>query len=226
MSSAEPKVYRVKEAYYTLQGEGMHAGRAALLCRFEGCDRHCAFCDTDFMGVDGPGGGTFYSAAQLAEHLLELFDAATQVRSPGARYVIFTGGEPSLQLDEALLQACKERGFTLGIETHGGHVLPAGLDWICVSPKGWPIAQQKGHELKVVWPGGVTVRAPGESVEDHEARALALLPRYEALDFEHLFLQPEDGPDREWTTASAVRAILRNPRWRLSLQQHKYLGLR
>ncbi len=229
MSSADTprtKPYRVKEAYYTLQGEGLQAGRAAVLCRFEGCDRCCPFCDTDFTGIDGPGGGSFDTPEALAQHLSDLISAVSATRTPSERYIIFTGGEPSLQLDDQLIAACHALDLTLGIETNGGHRLPNGLDWVCVSPKSWPIEQTEGDELKIVWPGGLVEQRPGESNEALETRALALLPRYEALHFAHLFLQPEDGPNRDWNTASAVRVILQRPRWRLSLQQHKLLGLR
>jgi 7-carboxy-7-deazaguanine synthase len=209
--------YAVKEIYYTLQGEGAQVGRAAVFCRFAGCnlwsgrevDRAaavCRFCDTDFVGTDGPGGGRFRGAAALADAVRAAWD---RVGSGGAPYVVFTGGEPALQLDEALIEACHQRGLEVAIETNGTVALPPGVDWICVSPKaGAPLAQTRGQELKLVFPQPAL---PPEQVE--------------GLDFEHFFLQPMDGPDQAANTAAAIEHCRRRPRWRLSLQTHKLTGI-
>lgn len=207
--------YSVKEIFKTLQGEGGQAGRAAVFCRFAGCnlwnglerDRAtaiCRFCDTDFIGTDGPGGGRFASAEALASAILEAWGA-----SPERRYVVFTGGEPLLQLDAKLIAAIKAQGFTIAVETNGTLAAPEGIDWICVSPKaGAPLAQRTGAELKLVYPQpGI---APGD-LED--------------LAFEHFFLQPMDGPARIENTAAAVAYCLAHPRWRVSLQTHKLMGI-
>ncbi|AZW30707.1 4Fe-4S single cluster domain protein [Bordetella bronchiseptica E014] len=207
--------YSVKELFKTLQGEGAQAGRAAVFCRFAGCnlwtgresDRAgaaCTFCDTDFVGTDGQGGGKFADAAGLAGAI-----AACWGDHPADRYVVFTGGEPLLQLDEALLQAVHAQGFTVAIETNGTLPPPPGIDWICVSPKGRaPVVVERGHELKLVFPQA-------------DARPEA----FAHLAFEHFFLQPMDGPARAAHTAQAVQYCLDHPQWRLSLQTHKYIGI-
>lgn len=207
--------YAVKEIYLTLQGEGGQAGRAAVFCRFAGCnlwsgreqDRGqavCNFCDTDFVGTDGPGGGRFATAAVLAEAI-----AACWGGEPRDRLVVCTGGEPLLQLDPPLIEALHAQGFSIAVETNGTIAAPAGLDWICVSPKAdAPLVQTSGQELKLVYPqAGVDPT------------------RFEALAFERFSLQPLDGPDREANTKAVVAYCLSHPRWRLSLQTHKYLGL-
>ncbi len=207
--------YAVKELFRTLQGEGGQAGRAAVFCRFAGCnlwsgreqDRSeavCRFCDTDFVGTDGAGGGKFETAAALAGSI-----AATWGDATDRRYVVFTGGEPLLQLDEALIAAVRARGFEIAAETNGTIPAPAGLDWICVSPKaGAPLVQTQGQELKLVWP--------------QDGFNLAELG---ALAFDHFWLQPMDGPEHVANTAAAVDACLANPRWRLSVQTHKFIGI-
>ena len=207
--------YAVKEIFLTLQGEGGQAGRAAVFCRFAGCnlwsgreeDRAgavCTFCDTDFVGMDGPGGGRFADAGALADAV-----AAAWTGGPDDRLVVLTGGEPLLQVDEALLAALHARGFSIAVETNGTLPAPAGLDWICVSPKAdAPLAQTAGQELKLVFP------QPGVDPA-----------RFERLAFERFLLQPMDGPQREANTAAAIAYCLAHPRWRLSLQTHKYLGI-
>ena len=206
--------YAVKELFLTLQGEGGQAGRAAVFCRFAGCnlwsgrdaDRVtavCSFCDTDFVGMDGPGGGRFADASALAAA------AAALWRGDCARLVVCTGGEPFLQLDEALVAAFHAQGFEVAVETNGTLPAPAGLDWICVSPKAAaPVVQARGQELKLVYP---QPDAPPE--------------RFEHLAFERLLLQPMDGPDRLLNTEAAIAYCLEHPRWRLSVQTHKYLGI-
>lgn len=208
--------YSVKEIFYTLQGEGMNAGRPAVFCRFAGCnlwsgrepDRAgaiCRFCDTDFVGTDGGGGGRFADAASLAEAVAQAW-----IAGPPRRLVVLTGGEPLLQLDTPLIEALHARGFRIAVETNGTLVAPAGIDWLCVSPKqGAPLRQREGHELKVVVP------QPGLDLD-----ALA------ALAFEHRLVQPMDGPARVANARLAVELCLRDPRWRLSLQTHKLLGIR
>lgn len=208
--------YAVKELLYTLQGEGAQTGRAAVFCRFAGCnlwtgheeDRAvavCTFCDTEFVGTDGPGGGKFPSAAALADAV----QAAWPEGAGGTPYVVCTGGEPLLQLDAALVEALHERGIAVAVETNGTQLPPAGLDWICVSPKaGAPVVLTSGNELKLVFP-----------------QALALPERFESLGFDHFYLQPMDGPDREANTGAAVRYCLAHPRWKMSLQTHKLLGI-
>ena len=210
--------YAVKEMYYTLQGEGAHAGRAAVFCRFAGCnlwtgreqDRAgavCTFCDTDFVGTDGPGGGRFATAAALADAVASLWPAD----AAGERYVVCTGGEPLLQLDTPLIEALHARGFAVAVETNGTQPAPAGLDWICVSPKaGAPLVLTAGDELKLVYPQ----REPEAQPE-----------RFADLGFRHFFLQPMDGPERAANTAAAVAYCLAHPRWRMSLQTHKLLGI-
>jgi len=206
--------YAVKELYYTLQGEGAQAGRAAVFLRFAGCnlwsgreeDRAqaiCRFCDTDFVGLDGPGGGRFETAAQLADAV------AAQWPGGGRPYVVCTGGEPLLQLDGALVEALHALGFEVGVETNGTQTPPPGLDWICVSPKaGAELVLTRGDELKLVYP------QPGAEPE-----------RFTGLAFEHFLLQPMDSPAREAATAAALAYCLAHPKWRLSLQTHKILRI-
>jgi 7-carboxy-7-deazaguanine synthase len=210
--------YAVKEMYYTLQGEGAHAGRAAVFCRFAGCnlwtgreaDRAravCTFCDTDFVGTDGPGGARFATADAVADAVA----AQWPTRADGTRYVVCTGGEPLLQLDGPLVEAFHARGFEVGVETNGTQPAPAGLDWICVSPKaGAPLVLTAGDELKLVYPQSEPEAQP---------------ERFVALPFRHFFLQPMDGPARVANTAAAVAYCLAHPRWRMSLQTHKLLGI-
>jgi 7-carboxy-7-deazaguanine synthase len=206
--------YLVKEIFYTLQGEGTHTGRPAVFCRFSGCnlwtghEAHrtsavCRFCDTDFVGTDGTGGGRFHTAAALAE-------AVTRAWPGGAEpFVVCTGGEPLLQLDAGAIDALHDRGFTVAVETNGTRPLPAGIDWVCVSPKaGAPLVIDRADELKLVYPQD---GAPPESFVD--------------LQFPRLLLQPMDGPDRDRNTALAVAYCLAHPKWKLSLQTHKYLGI-
>lgn len=209
-------VYQVKEIYFTLQGEGAQTGRAAVFLRFAGCnlwsglerDRAraiCRFCDTDFIGTDGPGGGKFASAGVLAEAAARAWPAG----AGGKPLVVCTGGEPALQLDEALIAALHLAGFEIAIESNGTIELPRGLDWICVSPKAnTEIAQHFGDELKLVYPQAGVDPA-----------------RFEALSFNYFFLQPMDGPARAENTALATRYCLAHPRWRLSLQTHKLIGI-
>ena len=209
--------YTVKECFYTLQGEGAHTGRAAVFLRFSGCnlwtgreeDRAsavCKFCDTDFVGV-GPDGGKFASAAELAALVASRWPAS----DGGAhRYVVCTGGEPLLQLDAPLLDALHARGFAVAVETNGTQPAPSGIDWICVSPKlGAPFVLTRGDELKLVFP-----QEGGDPVP------------FEQLAFTHFFLHPMDGPNGAANTASAVAYCLAHPRWRLSAQTHKQIGVR
>ena len=213
--------YIVKEIFYTLQGEGANAGRAAVFCRFAGCnlwtgreaDRHravCQFCDTDFVGV-GPDGGKFATAGELADAVAARWP--TTERGGAARpLVVCTGGEPLLQLDEAAVAALHARGFEVAVETNGTQPAPAGVDHLCVSPKaGAPLALRAGTELKLVYPQ----REPEAQPE-----------RFEGLDFQHFFLQPMDGPDVAANTQRAIAYCLRHPRWRLSVQMHKVVGIR
>jgi len=210
------RIYAVKEIFLTLQGEGCNTGRVAVFCRFSGCnlwsgreqDRPnavCRFCDTDFVGTDGEGGGKFASAEALAEAIAE--------RWPGpaaGRFVVLTGGEPLLQVDAPLLAALHARGFTVAVETNGTILPPAGIDWLCVSPKaGARLLVEEGDELKLVYP------QPGAEPE-----------RYAGLRFRHFLLQPMDGPERAENTAAAIAYCLAHPKWRLSLQTHKFLGIR
>jgi 7-carboxy-7-deazaguanine synthase (Cx14CxxC type) len=211
-------VYRVKEIFYTLQGEGSHAGRPAVFCRFASCnlwtgrerDRHraiCQFCDTDFVGTDGPGGGRFRTAADLADAVAGTWQGQSHPRS--SRFVVCTGGEPLLQLDAAAVSALHDRKFEVAIETNGTRQAPVGIDWICVSPKaGADLVLAAGDELKLVYP------QPGAEPE-----------RFEELAFGQLRLQPMDGPDLEQNTRAAVEYCLAHPQWQLSLQTHKYLGI-
>ena len=210
--------YRVKEIYYTLQGEGGQAGRAAVFCRFTSCnlwtgreaDREraiCKFCDTDFVGTDGPGGGRFATAAALAEAVAATWEGAASRRA--RPLVVCTGGEPLLQLDEAAVAAFHRRGFEVAVETNGTRKPPSGLDWVCVSPKaGAPLVVTRGDELKLVF--------PQQGAEPQ---------LFEELSFGRLLLQPMDGPDRVKNTQLAVEYCLAHPQWRLSLQTHKILGI-
>jgi 7-carboxy-7-deazaguanine synthase len=235
--------YAIKEIYYTLQGEGAQSGRPAVFCRFAGCnlwtgreadraDAVCNFCDTDFVGTDGPGGGRFATAGEVAEACLRQWPA--RVESPESRvqsqkeevgsspalstldsrlstrqFVVCTGGEPLLQLDAELIGAFHVAGFEVAVETNGTIPIPAGLDWICVSPKaGADLVLTRGDELKLVYP------QPGAEPE-----------RFTGLDFRHFFLQPMDGPHRERNTRAAAEYCLQHPQWRLSLQMHKLIGL-
>ena len=209
-------MYAVKEIFHTLQGEGCNAGTPAVFCRFAGCnlwsgreaDRAtaaCDFCDTDFVGTDGLGGGRFETADALA-HAVQSHWRGDDAR----RFVVCTGGEPLLQLDAAAIEAFHARGFRIAVETNGTIAAPQGLDWICVSPKAaQPLAIRRGHELKLVFPQR---EAPPE--------------RFEGLEFEHFLLQPMDGPARERNTRLAIDYCLAHPRWRLSVQTHKVLGIR
>ena len=207
--------YSVKEIFLTLQGEGGQAGKAAVFCRFSGCnlwtgreqDRAkavCTFCDTDFVGVDGEGGGKFATADDLANAV-----EAAWTGGPDDRLVVCTGGEPFLQLDEAAIKALHARGFQIACESNGTLEAPAGIDWICISPKAdAPVVQTSGQELKLVFP-----------------QDKAMPERFAGLDFERFYLQPMDGPDRDRNTQLAVAYCLSHPQWRLSVQTHKYLGL-
>jgi len=205
-------MYTVKEIFYTLQGEGANTGHAAVFCRFAGCnlwtgrEEHramavCQFCDTDFVGTDGEGGGRFRSADELVVHLEALAGAT--------RFVVCTGGEPLLQLDAPLIAALHARDFEIAIETNGTLPVPDGIDWVCVSPKASAeLVVTRGDELKLVY------RQDGGEPE-----------RYADLDFRHFFLQPMDGPDRDRFTAEAIEYCQTHPQWRLSIQTHKYLGI-
>lgn len=208
--------YAVKEIFYTLQGEGRQAGRPAVFCRFAGCnlwsgreeDRAasvCTFCDTDFVGMDGPGGGRFADAGALAAAIAAAWAGATRAE----RFVVLTGGEPLLQVDTALIDALHAEGFCIAVETNGTIAPPEGLDWVCVSPKsGAPLAVAGGHELKLVFPQPMVDPA-----------------RFEAMNFREFLLQPMDGPAQAENTAAAVAYCLAHPQWRLSLQTHKLLGI-
>jgi 7-carboxy-7-deazaguanine synthase (Cx14CxxC type) len=214
--------YAVKEIFYTLQGEGAQTGRAAVFCRFAGCnlwsgsesDRAtavCRFCDTDFVGVDGPGGGKFETADELAAAVERAWpeNSGQDGSRLGKRFVVCTGGEPLLQLNAALIAALHERGFEIAIESNGTIAAPAGLDWLCISPKaGADLVQRGGDELKLVYP-----------------QAGAYPEEFEPLPFRHFFLQPMDGPSRSANTELALHYCLDHPQWRLSLQTHKYLGI-
>lgn len=208
--------YKVKEVFYTLQGEGAHSGRPAVFCRFSGCnlwsgreeDRHkaiCQFCDTDFWGIDGENGGR-YEAEALADKVASLWQAGLHAGRP---YVVCTGGEPLLQLDEPLIEAFHARGFEVAIETNGTIEVPWGIDWICVSPKAnTELVVTSGDELKLVFP------QPGAEPE-----------RYAHLDFTHFFLQPMDSPQQTENTQLTLQYCLAHPQWRLSLQTHKLLNI-
>ncbi|RYX93513.1 MAG: 7-carboxy-7-deazaguanine synthase [Comamonadaceae bacterium] len=213
--------YQVKEIFYTLQGEGAQAGRPAVFCRFAGCnlwtgreqDRAkavCQFCDTDFVGTDGTLGGKFKTAEALADRIAAQWPAADQAH----RFVVMTGGEPLLQVDDALIAALHARGFQIAVETNGTIAAPAGIDWICVSPKaGAPWVQREGQELKVVWP------QPSFDLDE-----------LEAANFTHRYLQPMDNPARVETrhenTETCIALCMARPAWRLSLQTHKITGIR
>ncbi|GGC95454.1 7-carboxy-7-deazaguanine synthase [Aquisalinus flavus] len=213
------RIYSVKEMYFTLQGEGAQTGRAAVFLRFAGCnlwtgreqDRGravCDFCDTDFIGTDGPGGGKFGTPASLAAAARQMWDAEA-APGEGIPYVICTGGEPLLQLDAPLIAALHEAGLQVGVETNGTVAAPTGLDWICVSPKAdAPLVQTSGDELKLVY-------------FQQKARP----ERFAALSFAHFFLQPMDGPEISRHTAAAIEYCRRHPQWRLSLQIHKLTGI-
>jgi 7-carboxy-7-deazaguanine synthase (Cx14CxxC type) len=209
--------YKVKELFYTLQGEGHHAGRPAVFLRFTGCnlwngreaDRHksiCRFCDTDFIGTDGENGGT-YSAESLAQKAISLWPSAKL----GKPYIVCTGGEPLLQLDEVLIGALHQRGLEIAVETNGTILAPAGIDWLCVSPKaGATVLQNFGHELKLVYPQDEAAAQPEKFVD---------------LAFDHHYLQPLDGAETAANTRACVRYCLANPQWKVSLQTHKILEI-
>ncbi len=209
--------YAVKEIFYTLQGEGAHAGRPAVFCRFAGCnlwsgreadraDATCNFCDTDFVGTDGPGGGRFATAQELAARVKAAWPADA---GQGTPYVVCTGGEPLLQLDAAAVDAFHAVGFEVAVETNGTQPAPPGLDWICVSPKAdAPVVLRAGDELKLVFP---------QAAVDPDA--------FHGLAFRYRFLQPMDGPRLRENTAAAAAYCLAHPSWRLSLQTHKLIGL-
>jgi 7-carboxy-7-deazaguanine synthase len=211
--------YTVREIYFTLQGEGTHTGRAAVFLRFAGCnlwsgrEEHraeavCRFCDTEFVGTGGPNGGKYGSAQELAARVASLWPGGD---SGGLPYVICTGGEPLLQLDEALIAALHGAGFEIGVETNGTIAAPPGIDWLCVSPKGAAkLVQTSGDELKLVFPQ-----------EEAESRP----ENFEDLAFTHFYLQPLDDPELAENTASAVAYCLAHPRWKLSVQTHKVLGI-
>jgi 7-carboxy-7-deazaguanine synthase len=209
--------YSVKEIFYTLQGEGAQSGRAAVFCRFAGCnlwsgrekDRAtavCRFCDTDFVGTNGPGGGRFESAQALAAAVASHWPA---VASGGKPLVVCTGGEPLLQLDQDLVSALHGAGFEIAVETNGTQPAPSGLDWVCVSPKAdAPLVLTGGDELKLVYP-----------------QPLAMPERFEGLAFRHFFLQPMDGPERAANTRLAIEYCMAHPQWRLGIQTHKVVGI-
>ncbi|HET6777315.1 MAG TPA: 7-carboxy-7-deazaguanine synthase [Gemmatimonadales bacterium] len=208
--------YAVKEIFYTLQGEGANTGRAAVFCRFAGCnlwngrehDRGtavCRFCDTDFVGTNGPGGGSFATPEALATAVAGTWPSG----EPGQRFVVCTGGEPLLQLDEPLVRALHDVGFEVAVETNGTLPPPAGIDWLCVSPKaGATLVVRGGDEIKLVYP-----------------QAGAEPGLFEELAFDHFFLQPMDGPDQQANIDASLQFCLNHPRWRLSLQTHKLLGI-
>ncbi|MGH8222596.1 MAG: 7-carboxy-7-deazaguanine synthase [Woeseiaceae bacterium] len=210
--------YSVREMYYTLQGEGARSGRPAVFLRFAGCnlwsgrerDRAsavCKFCDTEFVGTSGPGGGKFRSARELAGAAASHWPA----REAGVPYIVCTGGEPLLQLDLAAIDALHAAGFEIGVETNGTVVAPEGIDWLCVSPKAAaPLVQRRGEELKLVYP---------------QAEPEAQPERFRDLEFANFFLQPMDGPELAANTLAAIRYCLEHPQWRLSLQMHKMVGI-
>jgi len=211
--------YSVREIYYTLQGEGAQTGRPAVFLRFAGCnlwsgrEEHraeavCRFCDTEFVGTDGPGGGKFESAASLAAAVHEAWPTDVTGDRP---YVVCTGGEPLLQLDDSLIAALHAAGFEVGVESNGTLVAPAGIDWLCISPKGKaPVVQTAGQELKLVYP---------------QLESEAQPERFADLQFDHFFLQPLDSPELESNTRRAVEYCLDHPQWRIGLQMHKVLGI-
>jgi 7-carboxy-7-deazaguanine synthase len=211
--------YSVKEMYFTLQGEGAHTGRAAVFLRFSGCnlwsgrEQHrkeaiCSFCDTDFVGTDGPGGGKFATAAALLNAVSKVWPAEAGALR---KYVVCTGGEPLLQLDEKVIDAFHKAGFEVGVETNGTITAPAGIDWLCVSPKAHaPVVQRSGSELKLVYP---------------QAQAEAQPEKFSHLEFEHFFLQPCDNENLKLNTKAAIDYCLQHPQWKLSLQTHKIVGI-
>jgi 7-carboxy-7-deazaguanine synthase len=217
-------MYTVKELFPTLQGEGAHAGRAAVFCRFAGCnlwsgreeDRAsavCQFCDTDFVGSDGIGGGKFDNAQDLASAIEQSWKSTSA--GPQRRYVVFTGGEPLLQLDESLISALHQRGFEVAIETNGTIKVPKGVDWVCVSPKaGSELIVLQANELKLVVP-----QVGHDALEN-------LMSRFEKMDYRNRFLQPMDGPNVKSNTELAVGLCQKRPLWRLSIQSHKLIGIR
>ena len=217
-------MYTVKELFPTLQGEGAHAGRAAVFCRFAGCnlwsgreeDRAsavCQFCDTDFVGSDGIGGGKFDNAQGLASAIEQSWKSTSA--GPQQRYVVFTGGEPLLQLDESLISALHQRGFEVAIETNGTIKVPKGVDWVCVSPKaGSELIVLQANELKLVVP-----QVGHDALEN-------LMSRFEKMDYRNRFLQPMDGPNVKSNTELAVGLCQKRPLWRLSIQSHKLIGIR
>ena len=224
--------YLVKEIFYTLQGEGANAGRPAVFCRFSGCnlwtghEEHrpiavCRFCDTDFVGTDGPGGGRFATPDALAGAVAATWagDGVADRDDGDRRLVVCTGGEPLLQLDTAAVDALHRQGFEVAIETNGTRQAPAGIDWICVSPKlahqNWLL--RSGNELKLVWPQA-SAQAPGPTGFD--------LAKIEQLDFQHFYLQAMDGPHQAANLQSAIALCLERPRWKLSVQSHKIVGIR
>jgi 7-carboxy-7-deazaguanine synthase len=209
-------MYSVKEIFFSLQGEGAQSGRASIFCRFTGCnlwsgreqDREkavCDFCDTDFIGTDGQNGGKFETAQALCNFLQEFWPNNSSIPP----YIIFTGGEPALQLDQDLIDRCHEYGFEVAVETNGTKPLPSGIDWVCVSPKAdAELVITKGDELKLVYP-----------------QALALPEKFASLNFQHFYLQPMDGPARQLYTKEVIDYCLQHPKWKLSLQNHKVLGI-
>lgn len=213
--------YAVKEMFLTLQGEGVHSGRRAVFLRFAGCnlwtgreeDRRkavCQFCDTDFVGTDGDGGGKFADAQSLAEAALGFWGEGRE-----GRYIVITGGEPMLQIDDALVDALHARGFTIAIESNGTIAAHPGIDWVCISPKaGSEVVQRSGNELKLVWP------QPGAG------HSLADVEEMEGWAFDHHLVQPLDDARGAANMQAAIDLVMGRPRWRLSLQSHKYLGLR
>lgn len=208
--------YKVKEIYYTIQGEGFHTGRAAVFCRFSGCnlwsghekdrkDAVCDFCDTDFVGTSGPGGGVFESAEELVQSVKEKWESAKSAKP----FVVCTGGEPLLQMDELLINSFHDSGFEIAIETNGTLLPPPGIDWICVSPKaGVDFVLKKGDELKIVYPQS------GIDPKNHAH-----------LEFDYFSLQPMDGPNLKENIDLTVQYCLKHPQWRMSLQTHKFLGI-
>ena len=211
--------YKVKELFYTLQGEGAQTGRASVFCRFTGCnlwsgreedrnDAICTFCDTDFVGTDGPGGGSFQNATELASAIARVWSEHVEGEN-GRPYVVFTGGEPALQLDHALVQACQSNGFEVAIETNGTKPIPSGIDWVCVSPKAnQPLVVNSGDELKLVFPQA-----------DVDPRS------YLEFKFDHFYLQPKDAGTRICHVDSTIDYCRSNPRWRLSMQTHKIVSI-
>jgi len=198
--------YRVCEIFYSLQGEGAQSGRPALFCRFAGCNLDCTFCDTDWQRIEKAGGGEYDSTENLVKSIKERIP---QIISGELPMILFTGGEPALQIQQELIDAVHREGFGIAVETNGTTPLPGGIDWICVSPKSrQDLIVTKGNEIKVLYP-----------LEDLDPG------QFEHLDFTHFFIQPLDGPEREQNTRKAVEYCLTHPRWRLSLQLHKILGI-